>query len=124
MAKDVNINIEEILERASQYLADEDLVFIQRAYEFSKDAHADQYRKSGEAYIIHPVQVAGILVELEMDPETIAGGLLHDVVEDTEETIETIEEACNPEVAMLVDGVTKLCRSKCKSKGGLQAEHK
>ncbi|HLS59554.1 MAG TPA: bifunctional (p)ppGpp synthetase/guanosine-3',5'-bis(diphosphate) 3'-pyrophosphohydrolase [Virgibacillus sp.] len=123
MAKGENITIEEIMEQARLYLSEDDVAFIRRAYEFAERAHGEQYRKSGEPYIIHPVQVAGILVELEMDPETIAGGFLHDVAEDTEETIETIEEAFNPEVAMLVDGVTKLGKIKYKSKEALQAEN-
>src|SRR5690625_5648230 len=74
MAKGENITIEEIMEQARLYLSEDDVAFIRRAYEFAERAHGEQYRKSGEPYIIHPVQVAGILVELEMDPETIAGG--------------------------------------------------
>src|SRR5690625_1088997 len=123
MAKGENITIEEIMEQARRYLSEDDVAFIRRAYEFAERAHGEQYRKSGEPYIIHPIQVAGILVKLEMDPETIAGGFLHDVAEDTEETIETIEESFNPEVAMLVDGVTKLGKIKYKSKEVLQAEN-
>lgn len=123
MAKDGILTIEDIMSRARQYLIEEDIVFICRAYDFANKAHKDQYRKSGEPYIIHPVQVAGILVELEMDPETIAGGFLHDVAEDTDETLETIENNFNHEVAMLVDGVTKLGKIKYKSKEALQAEN-
>ncbi|OZU89855.1 (p)ppGpp synthetase [Virgibacillus indicus] len=123
MAKDDIITIEDIIEKASKYLSEEDTAFIRHAYEFAKNAHAEQFRKSGEPYIIHPVQVAGILVDLEMDPETIAGGFLHDVVEDTDITLEKIEEAFNHEVAMLVDGVTKLGKIKYKSKEALQAEN-
>src|SRR5699024_3331401 len=108
MAKDEIITIEELMEAASKYLSDEDIAFIKRAYEYAKASHAGQFRKSGEPYIIHPVQVAGILVELGMDAETIAGGFLHDVVEDTDITLEQIAEEFNHEVAMLVDGVTKL----------------
>lgn len=123
MAKDDILTIEDIMEEAKAYLSDDDTAFIRHAYDFAVKAHADQYRKSGEPYIIHPIQVAGILVDLEMDPETIAGGFLHDVVEDTEVTLEDIEVSFNHEVAMLVDGVTKLGKIKYKSKEALQAEN-
>src|SRR5690625_4848285 len=123
MAKDEIVTIEQLLERAKTYLSDTDVAFIERAYEFAKKAHEGQFRKSGEPYIIHPVQVAGILVELAMDPETVAGGFLHDVVEDTAVTIEEIEKTFTREVALLVDGVTKLEQIKYKSKGSSQAEN-
>ncbi|MCA0969971.1 bifunctional (p)ppGpp synthetase/guanosine-3',5'-bis(diphosphate) 3'-pyrophosphohydrolase [Halobacillus litoralis] len=123
MAKDTVLTAEEVIEQASRYLNESDLEFIRRAYQFAENAHSQQFRKSGEPYIIHPIQVAGILVNLEMDPETIAGGFLHDVVEDTEISLEEIEEAFNPEVSMLVDGVTKLGKIKYKSKEAQQAEN-
>ncbi|WP_353616249.1 bifunctional (p)ppGpp synthetase/guanosine-3',5'-bis(diphosphate) 3'-pyrophosphohydrolase [Clostridium sp. 1xD42-85] len=117
------MTIDDILNKAGQYLPEEDTAFIRQAYEFAEKAHADQFRKSGEPYIIHPVQVAGILTELGMDAETIAGGFLHDVVEDTNVSVEDVEEAFNHEVAMLVDGVTKLGKIKYKSKEAQQAEN-
>lgn len=123
MAKDTIHTIEDVIRHARSYLDGDDIDFIRRAYEFAEHAHRDQYRKSGEPYIVHPVQVANILVDLEMDPETIAGGFLHDVVEDTDETIARIAEVFNTEVAMLVDGVTKLGKIKYKSKEALQAEN-
>jgi GTP pyrophosphokinase len=123
MAKDEVITIEQLLKKASEYLSEDDVAFIKRAYEFAKQSHEGQFRKSGEPYIIHPVQVAGILVGLEMDAETIAGGFLHDVVEDTNTTFEEIEEKFNREVALLVDGVTKLGKIKYESKEELQAEN-
>ncbi|CDQ18105.1 GTP pyrophosphokinase [Halobacillus karajensis] len=123
MAKDTVLTAEEVIEQASQYLDQSDLAFIRRAYDFAEKAHSNQFRKSGEPYIIHPIQVAGILVNLEMDPETIAGGFLHDVVEDTDVTLDEIEEAFNEEVSMLVDGVTKLGKIKYKSKEAQQAEN-
>src|SRR5699024_11319611 len=123
MANGDIVSIQQVLDMASEYLDQEDVEFIERAYVFAEKAHAGQYRKSGEPYIIHPVQVASILVELTMDPVTVAGGFLHDVVEDTEVTIEEIEENFNKEVAMLVDGVTKLGKIKYKSKEVLQAEN-
>ncbi|MFQ3542664.1 bifunctional (p)ppGpp synthetase/guanosine-3',5'-bis(diphosphate) 3'-pyrophosphohydrolase [Halobacillus rhizosphaerae] len=123
MAKDTVLTAEEVIEQAGSYLNNTDLAFIRRAFQFAEKAHSEQYRKSGEPYIIHPIQVAGILVNLEMDPETVAGGFLHDVVEDTEITLEEIEREFNTEVSMLVDGVTKLGKIKYKSKEAQQAEN-
>ena len=99
----------EILKKTvSSYHPSNDLEMINKAYELAKDAHKDQKRKSGEPYLIHPVCVAIILAQLEMDKETIVGGLLHDVVEDTVMTSEEIAAEFGDEVALLVDGVTKL----------------
>lgn len=108
---------------ASLYLQPEEAEFIHRAFKYAEYAHREQFRKSGEPYIIHPIQVAGILADLEMDPATIAAGFLHDVVEDTEVTLKDIEENFSPEVAMLVDGVTKLGKIKYKSQQEQQAEN-
>ena len=83
MAKNEIVTIKSIKNKASEYLSKDDMAFIQRAYEFAKDSHKEQYRKSGEPYVNHPIHVANILVGLRMDPVTIAGGFLHDVVEDT-----------------------------------------
>ena len=123
MSKDKNVTIDDVMEKVTSYLSEEDVEFIYRAFLFAKEAHKDQYRKSGEAYIVHPIQVAGILANLEMDRETIAAGFLHDVVEDTDTTLEQLEEEFNADVAMLVDGVTKLGKIKYKSKEALQAEN-
>ncbi len=91
-----------------RYHPSDDLTIIEKAYKVAADAHKDQKRKSGEPYIIHPLCVAIILAELELDKETIAAGLLHDVVEDTVMTSEEISKEFSPEIAILVDGVTKL----------------
>jgi GTP diphosphokinase / guanosine-3',5'-bis(diphosphate) 3'-diphosphatase len=123
MANDQVLTAEQVIERTRTYLDDEDVEIIQKAYEFAKHAHRLQYRKSGEPYIIHPIQVAGILADLEMDPPTVASGFLHDVVEDTEASLQDIKEAFSEEVAMLVDGVTKLGKIKYKSHEEQQAEN-
>lgn len=96
---------------------------VEKAYHFAEEAHSGQLRNSGEEYIQHPLEVALILLELEMDEATIAAALLHDVVEDTPYTIEDIEREFGSQVALLVDGVTKLGRIEYKSKVELQVEN-
>nr|WP_295969646.1 bifunctional (p)ppGpp synthetase/guanosine-3',5'-bis(diphosphate) 3'-pyrophosphohydrolase [uncultured Bacillus sp.] len=123
MANDQVLTAEQVIDRTSAYLDEEDVQFVKKAYEFALHAHRFQYRKSGEPYIIHPIQVAGILADLEMDPSTVAAGFLHDVVEDTEATLDDLKETFNEEVAMLVDGVTKLGKIKYKSHEEQQAEN-
>src|SRR5690606_14319751 len=118
-----NVTFEELIALLKTYLSDEDIAFITKAYEYAKKAHEGQYRKSGEPYIIHPIQVAHILAELQMDKVTIAAGLLHDVVEDTEVDLEHIQQQFGEQVAMLVDGVTKLGKIKYESKETIQAEN-
>lgn len=122
MSKEKVLTVEDVIERAS-YLSDKDIELIRRAYDYAYDAHKNQFRRSGEPYIIHPVQVAGILANLGLDAETIAGGFLHDVVEDTSVTLEDIEEEFGGEIAMLVDGVTKLGKIQYKSQEAQQAEN-
>ncbi|MFB3165808.1 bifunctional (p)ppGpp synthetase/guanosine-3',5'-bis(diphosphate) 3'-pyrophosphohydrolase [Neobacillus sp. 179-C4.2 HS] len=123
MANDQVLTAEQVIDKTRAYLNEEHCDFVKRAYEFAKHSHREQYRKSGEPYIIHPIQVAGILADLEMDPETVAAGFLHDVVEDTDVTLKDIETEFNDEVAMLVDGVTKLGKIKYKSHEEQQAEN-
>ena len=97
-----------LLEKIKLYHPSDDFSMIEKAYHIADDAHQGQKRKSGEPYIIHPLCVAIILAELEMDKETIVAGLLHDVIEDTEYSKEDISREFSPEIALLVDGVTKL----------------
>ncbi|MCM3692302.1 RelA/SpoT family protein [Neobacillus niacini] len=123
MANDQVLTAEQVIDKTRVYLNEEHCEFVKKAYEFAKHSHREQYRKSGEPYIIHPIQVAGILADLEMDPATVAAGFLHDVVEDTDVTLMDIETEFNDEVAMLVDGVTKLGKIKYKSHEEQQAEN-
>ena len=97
-----------LIETIRQYHPSSDLSDIERAYKVAKEAHEGQFRKSGEPYIIHPLCVAIILAELELDKESIIAGLLHDFVEDTVMTSEDVAREFGDEVALLVDGVTKL----------------
>ena len=98
----------ELIARIRKYHPNTDITMVEKAYHLARDAHEGQARKSGEPYIIHPLCVAIILADLEMDKETIVAGILHDVVEDTVYTREEITEEFSAEVASLVDGVTKL----------------
>lgn len=99
---------EMLIARVRKYHPSSDISLIEKAFDIAYHAHEGQYRKSGEAYIIHPLWVAIILADLELDKETIVAGILHDVVEDTVMTDEEIAQIFGLEVALLVDGVTKL----------------
>ncbi len=115
---------QKLIRTIRKYHPSDDITMIQKAYKIARDAHKDQKRKSGEPYIIHPLCVAIILADLEMDKETIASGLLHDVVEDTAMTLEDTTREFGSEVAFLVDGVTKLTQlSWDKDKVEIQAEN-
>lgn len=94
----------------------EDIIKIYRAYEVAKKLHDGQMRKSGEPYIIHPINVAYILTELKADSDTICAGLLHDTLEDTDISYEELSNLFNPTIANLVDGVTKIRRIHFQSK--------
>ena len=100
--------VDELVARIKSYHPNLPENFIERAYAFSEKAHTGQMRRSGEPYISHPLNVAGILAELHLDVDTIATGLLHDTVEDTEVTLADIQKEFGPTVASLVDGVTKI----------------
>ena len=115
---------DDLVKTIKSYHPSEELSLIRKAYEVADQQHAGQKRRSGEPYIIHPLCVAIILADLEMDKETIAAALLHDVVEDTGMTLEEVEKTFNPDVALLVDGVTKLTRLNYdKDKIEMQAEN-
>lgn len=115
--------LQELIEKIKRYAPNGDLDLIEKAYYYGKKAHEGQLRKSGEPYFIHPIAVANILCDMELDMQTIAAGLLHDVVEDTEFTYEDIKNDFGEEIADLVDGVTKLGQIKYKSKEETQAEN-
>jgi len=117
------VTIESIIASVQEYQPQADIDLIQRAYELAESAHRGQTRVSGEAYIIHPLHVAQILTELHLDYETVSAALLHDVVEDTIYTNEQMQEMFGEEVAMLIDGVTKLGRIQYKSKEEVQLEN-
>lgn len=113
----------ELMEKLQKSMSPDRVALVERAYNFAKEAHRGQLRNSGEDYIEHPVQVAIILSELEMDEVTLAAAFLHDVVEDTSYTVADIERLFGPEVALLVDGVTKLGKLAFKSKMEQQVEN-
>lgn len=115
MAKPKELSQVDVMDLCRLYMNEEHLAFVQRAYDFAAYVHHDQIRQSGQPYIIHPIQVAGILAELKMDPETVASGYLHDVVEDTNITLGDVSELFGSDVAAIVDGVTKLGKIKYKS---------
>src|SRR5215212_264919 len=102
------IRFETLLEKVRSYSPEADLELLRRAYVFSALEHKGQVRHSGEPYLVHPLEVASILAEMRLDPVAVAAGLLHDVVEDTLTTIEKIQEHFGPEVAHVVEGVTKI----------------
>src|ERR1700722_7565019 len=113
----------ELVERVRAYDPDVDEKLLNKAYEFSMQAHGAQTRASGDPYFSHPLEVAGILTDMKMDATTIATALLHDTVEDTLASLEDIQKQFGPGVARLVDGVTKLSRIELQSDQAKQAEN-
>ena len=123
MSKNKTYTADDVLAMCKEYMNETHIKFIEKAIYFATYAHKEQIRNSGEAYIVHPIQVAGILAELKLDPDTIATGFLHDVVEDTGFSIDDIEYEFGKDVAFLVEGVTKLGKIKYKSHAEQQAEN-
>lgn len=113
----------ELEQKVLLYNPTADIAFLRKAYNFAENAHRGQKRISGEDYIVHPLAIAIILAELQLDVKTVAAGLLHDVVEDTGITLTDIENNFGPEVALMVDGVTKLGKLQFQSKEERQAEN-
>ncbi len=117
------MSLEMIKNKFQSYSPDGNWSVIEKAYNFALKVHAGQKRVSGEVYIIHPLGVAQIIADLELDPVTIAAGILHDVVEDTETSLEELREIFGEEISLLVDGVTKLSKLQFTSKEEHQAEN-
>jgi GTP pyrophosphokinase len=117
------VRLEDIVERMQSYQPEADVDLLRRAYIFSAKAHQGQTRLSGESYLIHPIEVAAILAGLRLDAATVATGLLHDTIEDTTVTPEEILSLFGDEVAMLVDGMTKLSRMELQSREQREAEN-
>ena len=113
-----------LIQSVKKYHPSGDISLIEKAFKIANEAHKNQFRKSGEPYIIHPLSVAMILAELELDKETIVAGILHDVVEDTVLTDKEITELFGSDVALLVDGVTKLKQLKFTSANGDKSTEK
>ena len=117
------LRINDIIDQAQTYLPQEDLEMIEKAYIYSASVHQGQVRLSGEPYLTHPMEVAGILTNMKMDAATIISGLLHDTIEDTLTTVEQIEKEFGRDVAFLVGGLTKLSRISFGSQEERQSEN-
>src|ERR1700758_484270 len=117
------IRFEDLLEKVRAYSPDADVELLRRAYVFSAFEHRGQVRHSGEPYLIHPLAVADFLADMKLDTVAVAAGLLHDIVEDTQTPIERIKELFGPDVAHVVEGVTKLGAIPFSSSEERQAEN-
>lgn len=117
------VRLEDIVERIQSYHPEADVDLLRRAYIYSAKAHQGQTRLSGEAYLVHPIEVAALLANLKLDAPTVAAGLLHDTIEDTTVTLEEIKSLFGDEVSMLVDGMTKLSRMELQSREQREADN-
>lgn len=117
------MSIKELIEKVKSYNPKADTALIEQAYHFARDSHRDQYRKSGEEFIEHPLAVAGILADIQMDTITIVAALLHDVVEDANIPLSEIKNKFGVEVSDLIGGVTKLSKLRYRSQEEAQAEN-
>lgn len=117
------LTLEKLIEMIQSYYPEADVGLIKKAHDFSVSLHEGQKRQSGEPYIIHPLAVSGLLAQMKMDVASIVTGLLHDTVEDTATTLEQVQKEFGPEIAQLVDGVTKISAISFKSSHEKQAEN-
>ena len=117
------MRFEEILRKVQAYRPGDDLGLLRKAYEFTAAEHKTQKRLSGEPFVSHPLEVANVLADMKLDLVCLAGGMLHDVVEDTPTTIERVRQEFGPEVARIVEGVTKISRMEFSSPEEQQAEN-
>jgi guanosine-3',5'-bis(diphosphate) 3'-pyrophosphohydrolase len=115
--------VDELIDAVEQYKPELDRDLLTRAFSFAERAHEGQQRRSGEEFIQHPFGVAKILTELQLDEQTIAAALLHDVVEDTDQDLKAVKDEFGDEIAQLVDGVTKLTRIQFQSREQAEAEN-
>ncbi|GEK27820.1 RelA/SpoT family protein [Furfurilactobacillus siliginis] len=123
MSKEHIWTADEVMHQVGTYMNAEHVAKVQEAYDFAARVHAEQKRQSGEPYIMHPIQVAAILADLKMDPETVSAGFLHDVVEDTVATLDDLRDEFGDDVAEIVDGVTKIGKIKYRSNKEQLAEN-
>lgn len=123
MARTKHYTGPEVLEMVGQYMSESDTKNVKKAYEWASELHKEQKRKSGEPYIIHPIQVAGILAELKMDTATVISGYLHDVVEDTTATLQDVRDNFGETIAQIIDGVTKISKIQYQSSQEQLAEN-
>jgi GTP diphosphokinase / guanosine-3',5'-bis(diphosphate) 3'-diphosphatase len=117
------VNLHELIAKVQDYNPAADVSTLQRAYDFSAEVHRGQKRKSGEPYLVHPLEVAGLIADLRLDVPSVATGLLHDTVEDTLTTLPQVESLFGGEIATLVDGVTKIGQLNFTSRAERQAEN-
>ena len=117
------LRFNDIAEQIESYNPSADLGLLEKAYVFSAKVHQGQVRRSGEPYLIHPLEVAGILAKMKLDMATVATGLLHDTMEDTLTTLEEVREHFGDEIANLVDGVTKISQMSFQTREEQQAEN-
>src|SRR5215813_12887935 len=117
------MRLADILNKVETYHPGADLDLIKRAYVFAAKAHDGQMRRSGDPYVVHPLSVASIITDLRLDVPSVCAGLLHDCVEDTSVTVDELGQVFSPEVAFLVDGVTKLGKIPWSTREERQAEN-